>query len=108
MAEKRDDLKVEHIRGSGPGGQHRNKRQTGVRIEHVPTGVVVVATERRSQTQNLRNAIERLDERLAEKRRKKKRRLATRPTGASKKRRLAGKSQRQTIKKGRRKPSIDE
>jgi len=34
---------------SGPGGQHRNKTESGVRLTHGPTGVTVSATERRSQ-----------------------------------------------------------
>ena len=36
----------------GPGGQHRNKVATGVRLTHRPSGVVVTATERRSQAAN--------------------------------------------------------
>jgi len=37
---------VETCRGSGPGGQHRNKRDSAVRLTHKPTGVVAAATER--------------------------------------------------------------
>ena len=33
---------------SGPGGQHRNRTESGVRLTHRPTGIVVLATERRS------------------------------------------------------------
>ena len=42
---------VRFVRGSGPGGQHRNKTETGVQMTHPPTGIVVSATERRSVTQ---------------------------------------------------------
>lgn len=59
------DLSIEHLKGSGPGGQNRNKRLTGVRIEHIPTGITVVATERRSQKMNLDAALVRLEEKLA-------------------------------------------
>jgi protein subunit release factor B len=45
---------------SGPGGQHRNKTESGVRLVHRPTGVAVTATERRSQAQNRGAAVERL------------------------------------------------
>ena len=50
---------VETYRASGPGGQHRNKRDSGVRLTHSPTGVVVTATERRSQHENRRVAVRR-------------------------------------------------
>ena len=50
------DLDVEVFRGSGPGGQHRNKTATCARVTHVPTGLVVVATRSRSQHQNIEEA----------------------------------------------------
>ena len=46
--------------GGGPGGQHRNKTASAVRIVHLPTGVTVTATERRSQLRNRGAALERL------------------------------------------------
>lgn len=52
-------------RRSGPGGQHRNKVETGVFIKHTPTGVEASATEERSQSKNRAIAIERLRVRLA-------------------------------------------
>ncbi len=52
-------------RRSGPGGQHRNKVETAIVIEHLPSGVRAEATERRSQVANLRVAIQRLRTRLA-------------------------------------------
>jgi protein subunit release factor A len=57
---------VEYVRVRGPGGQHRNKRETGVRLHHGPSGIIVVATERRSRARNLDAAFERLAARLAE------------------------------------------
>lgn len=51
---------VERMRGSGPGGQHRNKVETGIRLRHQPTGLTAQATERRSQAENLKAALERL------------------------------------------------
>jgi protein subunit release factor B len=49
---------------SGPGGQHRNRNATGVRLVHRPSGIVVTATERRSQAANLDVAYARLARRL--------------------------------------------
>lgn len=51
---------IDRFRGSGPGGQHRNKVETGIRLTHKPTGVSVSATERRSQHDNLQAAAHRL------------------------------------------------
>jgi protein subunit release factor B len=77
--------------GSGPGGQHRNKTESGVRLLHRPTGLVVTATERRSQLQNRGAALERLRERLAALAHVPRTRRPTRPTRGSQERRLAAK-----------------
>lgn len=54
------DFTVTHIRGSGPGGQHRNKKHTGVRIVHCASGAEGVATDSKIQKDNRRNAFQRL------------------------------------------------
>jgi protein subunit release factor B len=87
---------------SGPGGQHRNKTERGVRLAHPPTGVVVTATERRSQAQNRSAALVRLRERLALLAKREKPRRATRPTRGSKERRLAEKKRQGERKAARR------
>jgi protein subunit release factor B len=87
---------------SGPGGQHRNKTESGVRLAHRPTGVVVTATERRSQAQNRGAALERLRARLQGLAHRPKPRRATKPTRGSKERRLSEKKRRGERKAGRR------
>ena len=52
--------KFTFLRRSGPGGQHRNKTETAVIVEHVPSAIRAEANERRSQAENRRLAIIRL------------------------------------------------
>ena len=57
--------RFERLRRSGPGGQHRNKVETAVRVEHVPSGLRGEASERRSQALNRVIALFRLRVALA-------------------------------------------
>ena len=86
----------------GPGGQHRNRTESGVRLTHRPTGIVVTATERRSQSANRSVALERMAERIAESRRTRVPRRPTKPSKAAKAKRLEEKRQRSEIKRQRR------
>ena len=62
-----DQLKIEKMRSSGPGGQNVNKRETAVRITHKRTGLSVTAQEERSQYLNKKLALSRLNELLKQK-----------------------------------------
>lgn len=54
------DLREERYRGSGAGGQNRNKRDTGVRFTHEPSGAVGESEAERSQVQNRREAFRKM------------------------------------------------
>ncbi|MGD0387449.1 MAG: peptide chain release factor-like protein [Tepidisphaeraceae bacterium] len=59
------DCRLETFRGSGPGGQKRNKTSSSVRLTHVPSGLSVVAGESRSQHRNRQAALDRLRRKIA-------------------------------------------
>lgn len=56
---------VDHYRDRGPGGTKHNKSMSAVRLRHRPTGVVVTASEQRSQHVNKAKAVKRLREAIA-------------------------------------------
>ena len=60
---KKSDLKVETMRGTGKGGQHRNKTDSAVRITHIPTGLSAYADER-SQHHSRKLAMKELEKRV--------------------------------------------
>ena len=127
-----DELEFRFFRAGGPGGQNVNKVSTSVQmrfdVNNSPSltepvkerlkklagsrltldGVIVITAVRfRAQERNRADAIGRLDEMVAEASIKPVYRVPTRPTKASKERRLKAKSSRSTIKSGRGKVSFD-
>ena len=118
------EVELRYSRSSGPGGQHAQKSET--RVEAVfdveassaltdaqkrrvvaKAGPVLraVAQDERSQLRNRDLAVERLVERLRDALRVERRRVPTRPTTASKERRLEAKKRRAGVKKLRRPPA---
>jgi protein subunit release factor B len=102
------ECEIDTFRASGPGGQHVNKTESAVRLRHVPSGVVVVSRQERSQHQNkalcllrLRRKIEQLNHRPAK-------RVQTRVPRSAKNRVLEAKARRSQLKRLRSKPSPDE
>jgi len=85
------EVEVDTFRASGAGGQHLHKTESAVRLTHGPSGVVVIASDTRSQAQNRELAFERLIARLKKLNFVPKKRKKTRPTLGAKKRRLEGK-----------------
>lgn len=127
-----DELEFRFFRSGGPGGQNVNKVSTALQmrfdVKNSPSltepvkarlmklagsrltleGIIQITAVRfRTQERNKADAIERLDEMVAEASIKPVYRVPTRPTRASKERRLKGKSTRSTIKSGRGKPTLD-
>jgi protein subunit release factor A len=103
MKDLDQDIRIEYYRSRGPGGQRKNKKETAVRIRHIPTGITVIATESRSQVRNRQLALKRLRERLERLKRKKKPRIPTKISFSAKERILKEKRLRSEKKKLREK-----
>ncbi|MEM7365346.1 MAG: alternative ribosome rescue aminoacyl-tRNA hydrolase ArfB [Pseudomonadota bacterium] len=127
-----EEIELQAIRASGPGGQHVNKVSTGIHLRFdigasslppavrqrlrsiadrrvTPDGVVVIkATQFRSQEKNRQDALARLDELLMQAQRKRKHRIKTKPTKASVQRRLTTKNRRGDRKRLRTRPRGEE
>lgn len=108
LEDLKKEVKIHTFRASGPGGQHRNVTDSGVRLVHFPSGVVVTATELRSQIRNREKAFERLIARLKVLNRVQKHRIPTKKGRAVRERELEKKHHVQDKKKMRKKPEPED
>jgi protein subunit release factor A len=98
-----EEITVETFKSSGPGGQHKNKRETAVRIRHLPSGITVLATEHRSQARNKALALRRLELKVRALGRKRRPRIPTAIPSSYKEHILEAKRHRSQIKRWRKK-----
>lgn len=102
------EVEVDVFRASGAGGQHVNRTESALRLTHPPSGVVVIAQDSPSQHRNRDTAFERLAERLKRLNYVPKKRVPTKPTASSRRRRIEVKKQRGQTKRTRGRVSHDE
>lgn len=102
------ECEVQTFRSSGPGGQHVNKTESAVRLQHLPSGVVVTSQVERSQHRNKALCLERLRRKVAQLNYRPAQRVPTRISRTAKNRTLEEKARRSQIKRLRSKPSPDE
>jgi ribosome-associated protein len=99
------ECEVQRARGSGPGGQHRNKTESRIVLVHLPTGLRVTCDETRSQHRNLELALFRLAARIeAANHVEKPRRIRNTRLRRVKEKILKEKRQRSEVKSMRRNP----
>ena len=99
------EVRLDYYKSSGPGGQHKNKTMSCVRLYHKPTGIRVVATESRSQIKNRELAFKRLQVKLMELNIEEKERILTKKPRYAKKQILQNKKRRSEKKQSRKRVS---
>lgn len=101
------ECRMETFRSGGPGGQHQNTTESGVRLVHLPTGERAEARDERSQHRNRKLALSRLRARLEARNEKPAERIPTKVPKSQKRKRLEKKRRRSHKKKLRKPPEPD-
>jgi protein subunit release factor A len=102
------ECRVETFRAGGKGGQHQNTTDSGVRLTHLPSGIVVSARRSRSQHRNKADALARLRARLEDLARPVQERVPTAVPARERRRRGEDKRQRSKTKRLRKKPDVED
>jgi peptide chain release factor 2 len=102
------ECEVETYCSSGPGGQNVNRRETAVRLRHLPTGIVVTCQREREQYRNKMIALETLRRRICAMLRRRRPRVPTVIPEEAQEKILAQKKRRSLKKTHRRKPVNEE
>jgi len=108
LEELEKEVEITVFQASGPGGQHRNRTYSAVRVRHRPTGIVVTCADTRSQHRNRRIALQRLRRILVERNRPRTPRRPTAKPRSVREREREAKRRRAMVKKLRRRPREDE
>ena len=98
------ECRIDTFRSGGKGGQHQNKVESGVRLTHMPTGIVVTSRTHRSQHRNREDALKRLERKIEDRSRVDPRRVPTRVPAKEKRKRRERKARRSQLKQLRKKP----
>ncbi|MFH1462128.1 MAG: peptide chain release factor-like protein [bacterium] len=97
------ETKISFSTSTGPGGQRRDRKKTGVILHHLPSDIIVRADNLASQSQNRKAAFNILGEKLKKINQRKKKRIPTRTPKRAKEKRLKEKKERAGKKQLRRK-----
>lgn len=96
------ECQVQTYKASGKGGQHVAKTDSAVRLIHLPTGLRVTCSQERSQYLNKQICLEKLQAKLAERQKKRKKRVATKKSKGVREKELRQKHTHSETKKQRR------